>query len=1080
MKSNVIFIAILASLLCISIWGIPDLVLSQEEPSQFNVLTYNTHLWGDHLACTFEPINCYQDETRGPIILENVVSSEAQIVALQEIWANESLNIQNTIVNDMRTEGYYSNGYFYDSNCSAVFDLLMAGNGLIYLSKFDSSNYEFTKFPTFTAGFGGDFQANKGVLTSDVDVSLPHSATGGEIRVGISHALTGGDDFYSMWDHHYNPYAITTFELNGIPYIFSLREDIGLMEFRQIEDYSYCNDDDDNGVIDIIGDQSECHSGVGWKLMGGRGWSLNYKTVQSFEVNGNPYLFSLKRSFNEYYISRINADPDTGELDEDNPFTHYGPYRWDTSDGWRNYEPENIIYFELKGIPYIFSLKKTPDQAYYSRINLDPVTGELNSDEPLSTVAQESWAEWPSRGFKSFELNGHTYLMELKDMTGTADDHVLFIKINIDPRTGDVDSDNPSTNAAAVDWDTDSYTASKVTIFYLNGMPHIFSLKEDYGEWYISRINADPITGELDASNPLTDFGFSGARGSFIKAINSFWLNGHPYIFMLNNYDHFIGDHPAPIDMCAREAPNYSYFLKISDNFGEYPEMVRQMEDIKIIRDKTVSENGPPGIMMGDFNVHLKNYGFMNNIFGKAGAVDAYCKVNKEHCELESRRICNWQDNECHWEDEWFWKGGITTDFAENRLWQENFCLDKLEIPGPPYDECDPNNPRVYPFYKNYDRLDYVYVKECGDGIRIKPTAATVIADWEYDHDLDGIADMDLSDHFPLHVTFEMEEFSGETDVAISNDIEYDPSSGILENTITVSNNGLEDVPCVGVRAMFDDSDLRCTWACAADGDSSCGIPFGMGDIYDTVEIAANDNITYNVTCEVVNPFMDSCTASMARVIVPEGIEDLQLANNSDSVIFDINADWTPPVLTLPENITAEATGPDGATVAFSATATDIVDGTVPVACDPASGSTFPLGNTTVSCTASDSSGNTSTGTFNVSIVDTTPPEITELSVSPAVIWPPNKKMRPATVSVSATDVCDPDPVCSIVSVENDEGTSCWEITGDLTLKVKAQRRGKGDGRAFTVTVKCVDFSGNASTASTNIEVPHDMRKGKK
>jgi hypothetical protein len=49
-------------------------------------------------------------------------------------------------------------------------------------------------------------------------------------------------------------------------------------------------------------------------------------------------------------------------------------------------------------------------------------------------------------------------------------------------------------------------------------------------------------------------------------------------------------------------------------------------------------------------------------------------------------------------------------------------------------------------------------------------------------------------------------------------------------------------------------------------------------------------------------------------------------------------------------------------------TATDDVDGDVPVRCTPESGSDFPLGTTTVTCTASDSSGNAATASFNVSI----------------------------------------------------------------------------------------------------------------
>ncbi|MGA8810845.1 MAG: HYR domain-containing protein, partial [Thermoanaerobaculia bacterium] len=69
--------------------------------------------------------------------------------------------------------------------------------------------------------------------------------------------------------------------------------------------------------------------------------------------------------------------------------------------------------------------------------------------------------------------------------------------------------------------------------------------------------------------------------------------------------------------------------------------------------------------------------------------------------------------------------------------------------------------------------------------------------------------------------------------------------------------------------------------------------------------------------------------------------------------------DTTPPALSLPANITAEATGPGGRAVSYTATANDLVDGSRPVTCDHASGSTFPLGTTTVQCTATDTHNNT-------------------------------------------------------------------------------------------------------------------------
>ena len=71
----------------------------------------------------------------------------------------------------------------------------------------------------------------------------------------------------------------------------------------------------------------------------------------------------------------------------------------------------------------------------------------------------------------------------------------------------------------------------------------------------------------------------------------------------------------------------------------------------------------------------------------------------------------------------------------------------------------------------------------------------------------------------------------------------------------------------------------------------------------------------------------------------------------------------------MPGNITAAATSASGAMVTYSASATDPVDGSITPVCTPASGSTFALGTTTVTCTATDAAGNESSASFTVTVV---------------------------------------------------------------------------------------------------------------
>jgi beta-lactamase superfamily II metal-dependent hydrolase len=78
--------------------------------------------------------------------------------------------------------------------------------------------------------------------------------------------------------------------------------------------------------------------------------------------------------------------------------------------------------------------------------------------------------------------------------------------------------------------------------------------------------------------------------------------------------------------------------------------------------------------------------------------------------------------------------------------------------------------------------------------------------------------------------------------------------------------------------------------------------------------------------------------------------------------------DTTPPALTLPGDLIATAVSPAGAVVSFTASAVDLVNGSLPVACVPASGSTFPIGSTRVACASTDAQGNRADGGFRVTV----------------------------------------------------------------------------------------------------------------
>ena len=83
--------------------------------------------------------------------------------------------------------------------------------------------------------------------------------------------------------------------------------------------------------------------------------------------------------------------------------------------------------------------------------------------------------------------------------------------------------------------------------------------------------------------------------------------------------------------------------------------------------------------------------------------------------------------------------------------------------------------------------------------------------------------------------------------------------------------------------------------------------------------------------------------------------------------LFTTLAAANTPVLILPVPPVAYTAG-SSATVAFTVTASDAGVDVIP-SCTPVSGSDFPRGKTTVTCTADDGQGNSVSGSFDVTVV---------------------------------------------------------------------------------------------------------------
>ena len=116
-----------------------------------------------------------------------------------------------------------------------------------------------------------------------------------------------------------------------------------------------------------------------------------------------------------------------------------------------------------------------------------------------------------------------------------------------------------------------------------------------------------------------------------------------------------------------------------------------------------------------------------------------------------------------------------------------------------------------------------------------------------------------------------------------------------------------------------------------------------------------------------------------------------------------------PSIAGCPSNITSNAApGVCTAVVTWaSPTGNDNCDGVIPVLCAPASGSTFAKGVTSVTCRASDSSLNTNTCSFTVTVVDRHGPSITGCPINQTNYTAPGSNSAVVTwTSPTATDNC--------------------------------------------------------------------------
>lgn len=192
---------------------------------------------------------------------------------------------------------------------------------------------------------------------------------------------------------------------------------------------------------------------------------------------------------------------------------------------------------------------------------------------------------------------------------------------------------------------------------------------------------------------------------------------------------------------------------------------------------------------------------------------------------------------------------------------------------------------------------------------------------------------------------------------------------------------------------------------------------------------------------------------NFTRTLEPAGNEDPAATRGLTRVFYELTviAD-DPPTLVLPGSLTVEGNVTAGAVVTYAVGATDPEDATPPVpVCTPPSGTVFPLGSVGVTCTAADGGGHEVSGSFTVTVVDTTPPSLVGMPGSMTVTTDDPSGAVLSYTLPTASDIVDATPT-----------VGCLPAPGDLVPVGVA-----------SVTCTATDASHNSATGSFEVTVDH-------
>jgi predicted outer membrane repeat protein len=209
--------------------------------------------------------------------------------------------------------------------------------------------------------------------------------------------------------------------------------------------------------------------------------------------------------------------------------------------------------------------------------------------------------------------------------------------------------------------------------------------------------------------------------------------------------------------------------------------------------------------------------------------------------------------------------------------------------------------------------------------------------------------------------------FSGNS-ATVGGGIDNNGGTANLANTILAGSTGGN---CGGPAITNNGGNL-------AD-DGTCGVTQVSDTALKLGSLANNGGPTQTIALGAGSVAIDhastNCPSTDQRGLTRPDPGDAGVTTNCDSGAYEFQDDSDLGLANVPANITVNATSPQGAVVTYAApTATDEAGDSpaATVGCDHASGATFPIGATTVTCTATDSDDANSpvSASFTVTVTD--------------------------------------------------------------------------------------------------------------